>query len=406
MTQAVPDNFDSFAYQAQTAEGQAVAGTIDASSIEQAQRLLQTLRLRVLEIAPTRRPPRARPLGGEDFLSFNQQLTHLTAAGLPVEHGLRLIAQDMRTGHLRTTVEQVAAELERGTPLGEAFEKHREKFPPLYARLVSAGVATHNLPGMLLSLGRHMEMVYRLRATLWRVTAYPLMVLVALGLILFFLSWSIIPQFEMIFRDFGTKLPVLTQLMLDAARVMPAVLIAIGIVILVLPILWQLARVAGVDRAVLDTVILPLPLVGPVLKRNMIARWCDAVRLGTEAGLDLPRSIELAGEAVASPKLRRDGEEMIGAMQSGRTPDVVVGSTRLLPATVPAAITLAGNTGDLPRTLGTLSDMYQQQAENRLNLLPGLLTPLLILLVAVMIGIVVLGLFLPFISLIQTLTGN
>ena len=126
--------------------------------------------------------------------------------------------------------------------------------------------------------------------------------------------------------------------------------------------------------------MLPLPLIGPVLRRNLIARWCDAVRLGVEAGLDLPRAIELAGEAVASPRLKRDGDELIGALSSGKTPDAVIGSTRLLPATVPAAMTLAAQNSDLPRTLATLSEMYQQQAETRLNLIPGLLTPLLILL--------------------------
>src|SRR5688500_5693996 len=113
MTQAASEKFppppplpSSFAYQAQTVEGQSVAGTIDAPGIEHAQRLLANLRLRVLRIEPAdgTRQPRTKALNGEDFLAFNQQLTHLTSAGLPVEHGLRLIAQDMRTGRLRATV--------------------------------------------------------------------------------------------------------------------------------------------------------------------------------------------------------------------------------------------------------------------------------------------------------------
>src|SRR5215217_2374689 len=115
---------ESFAYQAQTADGQTLSGTIDAPDAEQASRQLQSLRLRVLEIGPTARAQRAQPLRGDDFLAFNQQLMHLTKAGLPVEHGLRLIAQDMRSGRMAATVREVADELERGTPLGEAFEKH------------------------------------------------------------------------------------------------------------------------------------------------------------------------------------------------------------------------------------------------------------------------------------------
>src|SRR5213080_280459 len=86
----------AFAYQAQTVEGHPLSGTIDAATVDDATRTLQGLRLRVLDIAPVARPPRGKPLRGEDFLAFNQQLAHLTGAGLPVEHGLRLIAQDMR----------------------------------------------------------------------------------------------------------------------------------------------------------------------------------------------------------------------------------------------------------------------------------------------------------------------
>ena len=407
MTQmTAAQNPDAFAYQAQTAEGQTVGGTIDAINLEQAQRLLQALRLRVLQIEPISRPPRAKRVTGDDFLSFNQQLGHLTTAGLPIEHGLRLIAQDMRTGGLRTTVQQVATELESGTPLDQAFEKHRDKFPPLYARLIAAGVATSNLPGMLLSLGRHMEMVYRLRAMLWRVFAYPVMVLIALGMVLLFLTMGIIPQFEKIFRDFGTKLPALTQFLLSTTKWMPVLILLIAVLFVLIAILWQIAKATGHDRVVVDLLILPMPLVGPVIKRNMIARWCDAVRLGVEAGLDLPRAIEMAGEAVASPRLTRDGYEVIGAINSGKAPDAVIGSTRLLPATVPAAMTLAQQNNDLPRTLATLSEMYQQQAETRLNLIPGVLMPLLVLLMAVLIGTVILGLFMPFISLIQNLTGG
>ncbi|MEA2736605.1 MAG: type pilus assembly protein PilC [Humisphaera sp.] len=405
MSNPAAENIDSFAYQAQTPEGQTLAGTIDAANVEQAQRTLLGLRLRVTQIEPIRRPPRTKAIGGADFLAFNQQLTHLTRAGLPVEHGLRLIAQDMRTGRLRATVQQVASELESGTPLDQAFEKHRDKFPPLYARLIAAGVASSNLPGVLLSLGRHMEMIYRLRAMLWRVAAYPIMVLVALGLILLFLTKSVIPQFDAIFRDFGTKLPALTEFMLSSRGWMPQLLLGIGVIVLLIPIVWHIAKMAGADRALVDIVILPMPLIGPVLRRNLIARWCDAVRIGVEAGLDLPRAIELASDAVASPRLRRDGDELIGALNSGKTPDAIVGQTRLLPATVPAAMTLAGQNGELPRTLATLSEMYEQQAESRLNLIPGLLTPLLILFVAFLIGIVILSLFAPIISLIQNISS-
>jgi type IV pilus assembly protein PilC len=395
---------ESFAYEAQTLEGSAVSGTIDAADVEQASRLLQGLRLRIIEIAPTARPPRTKPLVGDDFLAFNQQLMHLTRAGLPVEHGLRLIAQDMRSGRLAATVRSLAAEMEKGTPLDQAFAKHSAEFPPLYAQLVAAGVASGNLPGMLLNLGRHMEMVYRLRAMLWRAMAYPLAVLGGLAIVILFVALVVVPEFEELFKGVGVKLPAITIWFVSAARWMPGVIIAFIVLVIAIPIVWRILRKTGADRPVVDRILVPLPLIGSVLWRNMVARWCDAARLAIQAGLDLPRAIELAGDAVASPTLKADGRELIATLQSGQPLDRAADTMLMLPATVPAVISLATQqTHDLAMTLGTLSDMYQQQAETRLGAIPGLLTPLLVIIVGIVVGTVILAMFLPFITLISGL---
>jgi type II secretory pathway component PulF len=381
-----------------------MTGTIDAPDVEHATRQLSALRLRVVRIEPVARPARAAPLRGEDFIAFNQQLSQLTSAGLPVEHGLRLIAQDMRSGRLAATVEQVAAELERGTPLGEAFDKHRAKFPPLYGRLIEAGVRAHNLPGVLLNLGRHLELITRLRSMLWRSVSYPLMVLIGLTLVLLFLSVSVIPQFEQIFTDFGVKLPLITMLLLSSTRWLPPLLIAFLVLIVAPIVLWPILRVAGWSQPVLEHVVVHLPLVGTVLRRNMIARWCDALRIGVQAGVDLPAAINLAGDAVGSSKLRNDGQKLIGAMEAGMSLESGRPTT-LLPATVVAAIELGQAHHDLPTTLATLSQMYQQQAETRLTMLPAILTPLLLIGTAIVVGFVVLALFAPFLSLLRAISG-
>src|SRR2546421_2594889 len=264
MTQAIepPPRSDAsiaFAYQAQTLHGQAVAGTIDAANIDQAQRLLAGLRLRVLHIEPVKRPERAKALSGDDFIAFNLQLAHLTAAGLPVEHGLRLIAQDMRRGRLKATINQLAGEMERGTSLDQAFEKFKDRFPPLYSRLVAAGIRSGDLPGVLLNLGRHMDLVTRLRATLWRAASYPLMVLGGLAAVVLFLGLVVIPQFRGIFADFGVRLPLITRALLAVPALMPLLIALLALIVIGLPLLWQILKRSGRGPAVVDAIVLPLP---------------------------------------------------------------------------------------------------------------------------------------------------
>jgi type II secretory pathway component PulF len=406
MTQYDPQTpAGAFAYAGTAPDGSPVSGSIDARDADAARQKLEQLGVRITDLAPTARPKPAKPLRGDDFIAFNQELAQLARAGLPVEQGLRLIAADLRSGRLATTVREVADDLEKGVPLPEAFEKHRGRFPHLYGRLVDAGIRANNLPAVLFNLGRHLELVQRLRRTLWRGLSYPLMLLVVLFCIVAFLGLVVLPQFNGIFKDFGIRLPAITQLLLDISRAMPAILLVVLAVAIAVPLLWIFARSRGWDQDVVDAAVLPLPLVGPAVRKNLLARWCDAVRVGVDAGLDLPASIDLADDAIGNPSLRRDGARLNQALAAGRR---LRDEPRLslLPPVVPAAIELAGSHHGLSETLASLSTMYQRQSELRIAAIPAVLTPLLILVLGFIVGFVVLGLFAPLISLIQTVSGS
>jgi type II secretory pathway component PulF len=408
---AIPDPISAFAYRAQTAAGESLSGTIDAANVDDANRRLTGLQLHVLRLEPivvAAGPPRTKPLRGDDFLAFNTQLAHLTTAGLPVEQGLRLIAEDMRSRRMSQTVRQIAGELETGQPLADAFEKHAANFPPLYGQLIRAGVRTGNLPAMLLNLGRHVELITRLRAALWRAASYPIMVLVSLVLVMAFLCIYVFPRFELIFRDFRIQLPLITRLVLGVGGLVAdnAVIIVVLLVLLIVgaPLVWQVFRRFKWDQPIIETLIFPLPLLGPALRRNTLARWCDALRLGVEAGLDLPAAIDLAVDAVGSPRLRADSSRIIDALRGGQPLDHVQ-HLRFVPQSVVSVLALAVDNDALPSGLDTLSRMIQQQAEIRTALIPAILTPLLIISIATMIAIVVLAMFAPIIALIQAVSS-
>ena len=398
------DSPNTFAYQAQTPDGLRMNGTVDAIDVADAQRRLVELGLRVSEIAPAKHVPRPRALGASDFMAFNQQLAHLAKAGLPLEHGLRLIAADLRGGgRLARTVEMVAAELERGTPLGEAFEKHRGHFPALYGRLVAAGVQAGNLPGVLFNLGRHLELVQRLRESLWRALAYPFAILTGLGLVLMLIGRFVLPKFEEIYADFRIELPFITELLLEAGRFMPTLALIVLAVALGTPLLWMILRVTGRDGAATDFLARYVPLVGPVIRRSLAARWCDLLRVAIASGMDLPAGIRLASEATGSPALVRDGRRLAEQLEAGKPLEPSRGA--MLPASVPATIQFASGFHDLPTTLDALGEMCQRQAELRVAAIPAIITPAFVLLIGLLVAVLVLGLLAPMLTLIQGMTG-
>ncbi|HWP40748.1 MAG TPA: type II secretion system F family protein, partial [Tepidisphaeraceae bacterium] len=145
--------------------------------------------------------------------------------------------------------------------------------------------------------------------------------------------------------------------------------------------------------------------IGPILRKNLIARWCDAMKLAVQAGMDLPAAVALACDIIASPALKRDTDRILAQLESGRRLDELPpGATGILPAPALAVVQLAAERGDLPESLQTLASMYRQQAELRLASVQTALPPVLIVLVALLIGLVVIGLFAPIISLFNALS--
>lgn len=400
MSQTQTPPLQSFAYRAATKAGGELTGAIDAADSQDARSRLQAMGLEVREVVAEAKPARRGRLDHASFVAFNQQLAALTRAGMPVESGLRLITQETRRGGLRRAITAVADDIENGASLGDAFAAGRSSFPTLYGRLIDAGVEAGNLPSMLYNLGRHLDLLGRLRATIWQAVAYPLAVLLALAAVVGALSAFVFPKFMEVFADFDTDLPLLTIVMIDSSRWLPYAMLLIVVAILLTPVLWGLARRFDWDVPLADGVGLVLPLLGGVLRKKLLARWFDTVRLGVEAGLDLPRALRLAGDALGSPSLARDVDRLAGSLEAGHR---LTTERRLsiVPASADATMQIAAEQGRLPDALATLTELYREQAEGRVAMINILLTPLLLLLLAFVLGLFVTAMFLPLIRLMQ-----
>jgi len=337
---------------------------------------------------------------GKDFVAFNEQLAHLAKTGMPIEQGLRLVAQDMRSGRLASAVRDVADALERGQPLSEAFDARRGAFPALYGQLMDVGVQTGDLPGVLFNLGRHLDIVARLRTLVWRSAAYPLIVLFWAGMVAMFIGMYVAPPFEQIFADFDAELPALTEAFFATAHAMPW--IGGAFLMLVIAVALRISMV-GHGSSASSGWSLAVPLIGPVLRHNLSARWCDAVRIGVEAGLDLPRSIALAGDSMRSEPIIRDSQRLIDALNEGAQPSAAR-QMEVLPGTVQVAMGLGIEQNNLSAALETLSSMHQQQAEVRLGVTNAVLAPIFVVMMAALIGLMIMAVFMPMIALVENLS--
>jgi len=390
-----------FEYRAQSSGGEPTSGTIDATSRARAVEHLESFGLQAIRVEET--PVHDKPgrrLNDEDLMLFNEHLALLAEAGLPIEQGLRLVARDLRSGKLAGAIHDMVDELEKGATLAEAVARHADRFPKLYATLLEAGIKTGNLPGALHNLGRHMELMQRLRRGMWRATAYPLMVLAAFAGLMLFISQVITPLFVPIFEEFDTEIPRATEIVLEVAQWVPHILAAMGALFVSGVVVWLILKATHKTQHLIDHVVLRLPLFGPVFHRNLVARWCDGVYAGVSSGLSLPDSIRLGADLTGSPRLRREGENMIKLHEQGHR-EMVSLKGAVLPQSVVEAMNLGMDQYDLPTIMATLRDIHAQQTEHRLHILLGAMRPILLFVIMWVVGMTVVAMFLPLVKLIQ-----
>ena len=415
----VSGEMEAVAFRATGPAGQSLSGTLDAASVAKAQDSLLELGLRTSEIKAVHKPRVRWPQSGDDFLAFNQQVAQLTAAGMPVEFGLRLIARDMRKGRLSGALAEVAADLEAGKSLPQAIAAHRSHFPASYGPLVEAGINAGNLSAVLLNLGAHMAFVQRMRSAMWRALTYPLAVLTMLAGVSLFLCIVVIPPVETMtygvhYRRFNWRLqqemdyevPFFSKMVFAAADIIrsPEFLIGAGILLAsaIAVFLWM--RMTGPGREMGERLVTPAPIVGRPLRMSLAARWCSAAALGIDAGLDISRAIDLAGVSAGSAAVAHDSQMMRQIVDSGGKLGGLYGLS-VLPRTIPAAIDMASASGNLAEALRTLAQMYEHQANVTVDALRVFIGVVLMLVAGALVSLTVLAIVMPVFQLISFISS-
>jgi len=396
----------TFRYNALTAAGRLMKGTIEAGSPAEATEQLKGMELTVnsLDKAEPERPKTA--IGRSEFLLFNQQLASITRAGIPLERGLRELARDVSSRSMRKLVEDIAADLEAGVPIEEAFDKREKHFPPLYGRILKAGVETGRLSEMLTSLNRHLELAGQTRRIVFEALSYPVVVLVLGTAIVTFAFAYIVPQFRGVLTDMiGGELPVLTNAVLTLGENVAAFWIGMAILAAVLVGLLSTLSRSAAGRRSKEAVLLRVPIIGGLYHNSVLSRMAEAMGVLVGAGCDTPECLRLGALASGSEKLTQESEGLAGQIERGTNILEAGQNLRMLPRLFLYSVQLGAQRDELQDNLHSLGDMYADQARIGQSRLQAVLLPVLIMAVGCILATAILSLFLPMIQVVTSLSA-
>jgi len=397
----------TFKYNALTSAGRLMKGTIEAGSRDEADELLKQMQLVVnsLDKAALQKPKTA--IGRNEFMLFNQQLASITKAGIPLEKGLRELANDVASKSMHNLVDAIADELEAGVSIEEAFEKRQKRFPPLYGRILKAGVETGRLNEMLTSLNRHLEMATQTRRIIFEAMSYPAVILALAAVILTGLFLFVIPQFGPILSEMtGGTLPALTRLFLNLAENVVPFWIIVGSFLAAIIILFMMLSRSTAGRRFKESIFLNVPVVGRVYHSSILCRMAEAMAIMVASGSDMPASLRLSSGATGSESLILESETLASHIEQGDNILEAGQSCKLIPRLFLYSVQLGAQRNELQDNLYSLGEMYAEQARCGQSRLQAVLLPAMIIGVGCFIAMTILAMFLPMIGIITSLSAS
>ena len=348
----------------------------------------------------------------KQLTQFTVQLSTLQDAGLPIVSCLKILEGQLPKGGFKNTLIGVTDDVESGASLSEALAKHPRTFDGLYVNMVRAGEAGGVLDVILARLASFKEKSEKLRRRVKGAAMYPIAVLVVIVLILLFIMTSVVPKFEEVFKGLpgGEKgLPDITRVMMSISRWLVEWWWAflLGMIALFKLIPWAIGLSAG-GRYFLDEVKLRAPLVGPLYKKILVARFTRTFGTLISSGVPILEALDIVKHAAGNAVMARVIGEVHDAIREGESIAEPLGNQKIkiFDDLVINMIDVGEKTGELDKMLIKVADNYDEEVDVAVGSLTSLLEPLLIVVMGGAVFAIVLALFLPLLSIIDTLTGG
>jgi type IV pilus assembly protein PilC len=422
-----------FTYLALDSRGQELTGTIDASStieaigqLRQAGNFPTNVREEAMAAAPDRKAMRLAPkaqrpervsrsrnvvlfqrksIKPKTLMVFTRQLATLIDAGLPLLRGLNVLAKQERDSVLKSAINKVADSVQGGSTFSEGLAQHPRLFNDLYVNMVRAGELGGVLELVLARLAEFQEKAQKVKNKVAAAMVYPIIVLLLAVMIMIVLLIFIVPKFETIFHDMlGDKpLPAITLFVMGISDFMQQHWIILLASVGVLFVTGKVAARTRRGRSVIDRAKLRAPLFGDLIRKTSISRFSRTLGTLVSSGVPILQALNITRETAGNTVIARAISQVHDSVKEGDSIMQPLEASGAFPPMVISMIDVGEETGQLPEMLVKIAEVYDDEVDNSVAALTSLLEPIMIVLLALIVGTIVIALFMPLISIISGL---
>ncbi|MBR9805086.1 type II secretion system F family protein [bacterium] len=331
----------------------------------------------------------------EDLIILTRQLYSLTKAGVPLNKAIHGLTVTLRNRTLVEALVDVERNLNSGVTLSAAMSRHVEVFPRIYVSMLHVGENTGQLDQSLKHLIEHLELEKDTQRRIAAAFRYPMFVAIALIIAMVVLNLFVIPVFADLFEQFDSDLPVLTQVLIGTSSFFQHYWLLLLITAIVSGITFKYWINREIGRLQWDTLKLRVPLVGSIMLRAVLARFCRTFAMMLSAGVPLIQAVELSAGALGNAAIGERVRGMRRGIERGESLLQSIGGSSLFKPLVLQMIAVGEQTGQVDDMLNEVADYYNMEVDYDIRNLSSNIEPILIVVMAAMVGVLALGIFLP-----------
>ena len=393
-------------------------GTIKKGEMDAPSRSAVLARLRQMQIQPI--PNRIKEKGKlfglnitfgsistRDLVIFTRQLSTMIDAGLPLVRGLDIIASQHPNLKFKQIIVRVKEDVEAGSTFADSLAKHPKVFSNLYTQLIKAGETGGVLDVILQRLASYLEKMDSIKRKIKGAMVYPSIVISVAIMVLAIVIIFVVPVFAEMFKDMGTTLPALTQLVVDISfftrHNILYILISIAAIFFLVGFSYNKSYKI---RRLFDAFLLKLWLVGPLLLKTVIARFCRTLATLTAGGIAILDGLEITAKASGNIITEEAILEARKGISEGQTlAEPLMARPKLFPPMVVQMISVGEQTGALEDMLNKIADFYEEEVDIAVASLLSALEPIMITVLGATVGVIVVSMYLPMFKLVSTMAN-
>ena len=390
----------SFAWKGRTRSGQVQEGILLADTRDAAVAVLRRQQIQVTAIREKGKEIKLLPrlpqgIGAKRIAIFTRQFSVMLDAGLPLVQCLEILGEQEENRVFKAVINQVRTDVESGATLADSMRKHPKAFDNLYTNMVAAGEAGGILDVILQRLSTYIEKAVRLNSQVKSALIYPVAIIVIAALVVTIILWKVIPVFAQLFAGLGGELPPLTQIVINASNFLGNYFPLIAILIALGAVAVRKWHETPHGRRVLDGLLLKIPVIGMLLRKIAVARFCRTLATLTSSGVPILDGLEITAKTSGNAIIEDAVMAVRKSVEEGKTISEPLAQTKVFPAMVVQMINVGEQTGALDQMLSKIADFYEEEVDTAVAGLMKLIEPVMITILGAIIGTIVAAMYLP-----------